>query len=65
MNDMDEMLDQMIAMLRTMLKRDELFEIGAQMVKKSYDAMIKAGFTEDQALKIVAGQGSPLNMKSK
>lgn len=61
----EEMLDQMIEMLKAMLERDEIFKVGAQMVKKSYDAMIEVGFTEEQALKIVSSQGSPLNMKSK
>jgi len=52
------MLEQLIEMMREMEQNDELFEIGARLMKKSYDALIKAGFNEEQATKIVAGQGA-------
>ena len=54
----DVMTEQLLEMLRKVEKCDELFDITARILKKSYDAMIKAGFTEEQATKIVAGQGT-------
>lgn len=52
------MIQQLIEMMKMMLEQDELFELGAQATKKSYDALREVGFTEDQALQIVAHQGS-------
>lgn len=51
------MLKQMIAMMREVEQNEEFFEIMARMSKKMFDALVKAGFKEDQAIKIVAGQG--------
>jgi hypothetical protein len=51
------MLEQIKGMLREMVADDELFAIMAQGYKKAYDALIKAGFTEEQAMQIVANQG--------
>lgn len=50
-------MDELKEMLREMLKEDELFDLGAQLLKKTYDSLIKTGFTEEQATQIVAGQG--------
>ena len=52
------MIEQLVEMLRAVEENDELFDIMARMMKKSYDALIKAGFSEEQATKIVAGQGA-------
>jgi len=52
------MIEQLVEMLRAVEENDELFDIMARMMKKSYDALVKAGFTEEQAIKIVAGQGT-------
>lgn len=46
------------AMMRMILEDDELFELSALLLKKSHSALVKAGFTEDQATVIVAGQGT-------
>lgn len=45
-------------MVRMMVEDDELFDLTAQLLKKSHTALIKAGFTEEQATTIVAGQGT-------
>ncbi|MFA6090090.1 MAG: hypothetical protein WC755_09615 [Candidatus Woesearchaeota archaeon] len=44
--------------MRTIEQNDELYTLAASMVRKSYEALIKAGFTKDQAIKIMAGHGS-------
>jgi len=52
------MIERIIDMLREMEECDELFfDISARLLKKNFDALVKAGFTEDQATRIVAGQG--------
>lgn len=52
------MLEELLEMLREMEKCDEFFDIMARMMKKSYEALIKAGFSEEQANHIVASQGT-------
>ena len=51
------MLEQLKEMLKEVLADDELFTLSAKVMKKSYEALIAEGFTPDQAIKIVAGQG--------
>jgi len=53
-----EMLEMLLEFLREIEKRDEFFDLMARVHKKSFDAMVKAGFTEDQAIRIIAGQGT-------
>lgn len=52
------MLEQIIAMMKEFEQNDELFAIGARLIKKSYDALVEAGFNEAQATQIVATQGA-------
>ena len=52
------MLEQMKEMLRMVMEDDELFELMAQILKKSHSALITAGFSEEQATTIIASQGS-------
>jgi hypothetical protein len=51
------MVERLLEMMREVMENDEFFELQANMIKKFYDALVTAGFTEEQALKIVAGQG--------
>lgn len=51
------MLEQLKEMLRAMGDDPELFPLMAQTMKKGYDALVAAGFTEEQATRIIAGQG--------
>ncbi|MDB5194642.1 MAG: hypothetical protein JWN50_656 [Parcubacteria group bacterium] len=60
----DEIVEQLTELLETMLKKDQIFKLGAQFSKKSYDALIEAGFTPEQAIQIVANQKSPVSAKS-
>jgi hypothetical protein len=55
--NMDE-IDELVEMMEEFLKKDKLFEMGAKMIKKSVDAMEKAGFTRKEAIQIIAVQGS-------
>jgi hypothetical protein len=55
--DIKEMVEGMKLMLRTITEDDDIFKLGAQMMKKTFDAHLEVGFTEDQAIKVVAGQG--------
>lgn len=40
---------------------DEVFDLVAQIIKKSHASLIRAGFTEEQATVIVAHQGPFVN----
>jgi len=51
------MFEQLKQLMQEMLAQDELFVLGAKMMKKTYDALVAEGFTPDQATRIVAGQG--------
>jgi len=48
------MLDEIKAVLDVVLKDDEFFELYAKISKKGFDALVMKGFTEDQAIQIVA-----------
>ncbi len=54
---MERMIEQMKEMLRTLGDDPELFSLLARTMKKGYDALVVAGFTEEQATRIIAGQG--------
>lgn len=54
------MIERLIELLKEVEENDEFFDLMAHLIKKMYDALIKAGFTEEQAIKIVAGQGAGL-----
>lgn len=56
------MLEQLKEMLKEMIADDELFDLAAQGMKKCHKALVKAGFTEEQATKIVASQGMGVKM---
>jgi hypothetical protein len=49
--------------LKHFLGESELFTLHAQMLKKTYDALVRAGFTPKQAIQIVAHQGSAVQTK--
>lgn len=51
-------IDGTVAVLNTLCSRDDFYEAVAASTKKQYDALVKAGFTEDQATRIVAGMSS-------
>jgi hypothetical protein len=54
---MDEKLDEIIDIQKTILTRDDLFLTGATICKKSYDALRGVGFDHNDAIRIVAGGG--------
>ena len=45
---------------RTILADNEIFAIEAQILRKTFDALLKVGFTKKQATTIVAQYGLPL-----
>lgn len=51
------MFDQLVQMMEAALGRDDLFALSAKIMKKMFDALVAEGFSEEQAVKIVAGQG--------
>jgi hypothetical protein len=51
------MLKQLKEMLKEVVADDELFDLIAQYHRKAHKALIKAGFTKEQATQIVAHQG--------
>jgi len=55
------MIEQFLEMLNSVEKSDEFFKVSASIAKKSFDAYVKAGFTEDQAMQIIVHQGLGLN----
>ena len=52
------MLNELVEMIKMMLEQDELFTLGAKMLKKAVDALMAEGFTRSEAIQIVATQGS-------
>lgn len=48
-------LDNLQAVLKGLNEREELLATLASIMKKFHGALIDAGFTEDQAIRIVAG----------
>ena len=50
-----DIVRNILGLLRAIGKSDELFYTLADMLKKFHDALMKAGFTEEQATQIVAG----------
>ena len=44
-----------VAVLRTLSGREDFYEAVAISSRRQYEALVKAGFTEDQATRIVAG----------
>jgi hypothetical protein len=52
------MIEQMVELMKELEKNDELFKITARMMRKLYDSLIEVGFTEAQAVQIVASQGT-------
>ena len=57
MNDRPEPdgLDVAVSHLKNLSQRQDFFEAVAQTMKSYWDALVGAGFTEDQATQIVAG----------
>jgi hypothetical protein len=53
----DKAAEALLEILRNLGDNDEVFELRARSKKKMFDALVKAGFTEDQAIRIVAGMG--------
>lgn len=50
--------EELIEMMEEFLKQDKLFEMGAKMMKKSVDVLIAEGFSREEAIQIIAVQGS-------
>ena len=51
-------IDGAVAALKAISMREDFYEAVAISTKKQFDALIKVGFTEDQATRIVAGFSS-------
>lgn len=51
------MLDDLKEMLKEVVADDELFELLARGMRKSFNALVAQGFTEEQAMRIVVEQG--------
>jgi hypothetical protein len=61
----EEIIAGLKAKTRPYLADDELFQLSAQMMKKGFDALIDVGFSREEALSIVSGQGSGINFTKK
>ena len=51
------MIEEMVEMGETILKQDQLFTLGAKILKKTVDALVTEGFTREEAIQIAAAQG--------
>ena len=51
-------MEELINNLKFILEQDEMFSLGAKLAKKSVDALVVEGFSREEAIKIVAVQGS-------
>ena len=56
--DSADWMDGAVAFIEHMNQRDDLFDAIAALNKKKFDALVRTGFTEDQASRIVAGMAS-------
>ena len=52
------MIEELVGMMEMVLKQDQLFTLGAKVLKKTVDALVDEGFTREEAIQIVARQGS-------
>ena len=57
----NDMFEEMKVLLKEMLRDDELRALGAQVFRKSFEAYVKEGFTDEQAIQIVASQGAGIS----
>lgn len=55
--EVNAMVDRMVAIMDTLGKRPDVFAVAAKMNWLAYQALIDAGFTDDQAFKILLEQG--------
>jgi SOS response regulatory protein OraA/RecX len=51
-------IDGTISVLNTLYTRDDFYDAVAASTKKQFDALVRAGFSEDQATRIVSGMSS-------
>ena len=51
-------MEQLIEMIKEVLTCDEAFDLGAKLLKKSVEALVSNGFTREEAIQIVATQGT-------
>lgn len=58
------MLDEVIEFMETLEADDRLFEVMARIIKKFHNALVKEGFTDDQATRIIASQGAGILRKA-
>ena len=52
--DSADWMDGAVAFIEHMNQRDDLFDAIAALNKKQFDALVRTGFREDQAIRIVA-----------
>lgn len=52
-----EVLEGILGLAKAVEKNDELFEVGARIVRKAFDALLKVGFMPDQAIQILTSVG--------
>lgn len=51
------MLEELKDVLREIVADDEIFDLMGKAVKRAHESLINNGFNEEQATKIIAGQG--------
>ena len=51
------MRQELVGMIKGVLDDDELFDLGAKLLKKSVDALVANGFKRSEAIAIVSNQG--------
>ena len=51
-------MDKVTEVVQEILKQDKLFTLGAQLIKKTVDALTAEGFTREEAVQIAAVQGT-------
>jgi hypothetical protein len=51
------MLEMLKEILQAIVADDEIFDLNAKAMRKMHQALVKNGFTEEQATQIVASQG--------
>lgn len=58
------MIEELVELMKSIEANEEFFEVLARLMRKMYDALVKAGFSPEEAVKIVASQGTGLKTNS-
>lgn len=57
-----EAVEELVSFMKEVEKNDEFFATAARLKKKAYDALLKEGFTEEQAIRMICSGGFDMKL---